>query len=121
MDNHPMDGRKYIVGWLKLKPGRREAVLAIARAYVEACRREPGCLFFEMVPSLDDPDGLVIAECFADAAAHATHLETLGFASFWNVLNREGVSGRFENIIAGQVTPDGARFDGDTAAEVNPS
>ena len=119
MTDQAIDGRKYIVGWLVLKPGRREAFLAdVARPYISACRKEPGCLFFEMLASLDNPDGLVIAECFASAEAHAVHLRTDGFAAFWETLNREGISGRFENVIAGQVSPDAASFGVPGGAEV---
>lgn len=102
--------RKYIVGWLTFPPGARAGFLDMARAYVAHCRTEPGCLFFEMTPSETDPEVVVIAECFIDAEAHRTHLSTPEFAAFWSELGRIGMEGRFENVFAGRVEPDSARF-----------
>ncbi len=102
--------RKYIIGWLTFPPGARAGFLGMARSYVAHCRAEPGCLFFEMTPSESDPNVVVIAECFADAQAHQTHLATPEFAAFWAELTRIGTEGRFENIFAGRVEPDRAAF-----------
>lgn len=93
-----------------LPSGVRARFLDLARRYVAHCRTEPGCLFFEMNPSETHPDVVVIAEYFADRQAHETHLETPEFAAFWAELSRIGIEGRFENVFAGRVEPDGARF-----------
>lgn len=105
-----IETRKYIVGWLNFPPGNREKFMALASAYAEACRAEPGCLFFEMNPSTSDPDVITIAECFASEAAHATHLSAENFQKFWPILRTLAKSGRFENIYAGRVVADEVDF-----------
>jgi quinol monooxygenase YgiN len=112
MNDRFAEQRKYIVGWISLLPGRRDDFMRIARPYVETCRAEDGCLFFDMNPSSDGPDEIVIMECFRDAEAHAIHLRTPQFVDFWLKLNELGASARFENVIAREVTPDRAEFGG---------
>ena len=46
------DPPKYIIGWLVCRPGRRDALMELVVPYVAACRREDGCVFFEMNPSV---------------------------------------------------------------------
>jgi quinol monooxygenase YgiN len=115
------DGRKYIVGWLTMKPGKRDEFLGFARPYVLECRKEEGCLFFEMTPSLDNPDVVVIAECFKDSAAHTLHLESGLFQEFWQRLDTVCLNGRFENVFADRVFPDSADFGPTGLPEVHPS
>ena len=111
--------RKYVIGWLSFAPGRRDGFMAMARPYVAACRAEPGCVFFEMNPSDTDPDVVTVMECFESAEAHAAHLRTPGFETFWAELGRIGRSGRFENIFAGRVEPDAVEFGGAGPAPVS--
>ena len=106
------DDRKYIIGWLTLKPGKRVKFMALARDYAERCREEDGCLFFEMNPRVDDPDVVVVAECFKSVAAHEAHLNTPWFRELWAELGRIGVTGRFENIVGGRVEVDTVDFGG---------
>lgn len=104
------DPRKYIIGWLTCCPGKRDALMAIVVPYVAECRAEDGCIFFEMNPSVHDPDLVTLAECFASPEAHAIHLETELFLRFWNRLPEFCTEGRFENIFPGRVSPDRADF-----------
>ena len=106
----PTETRKFIIGWLTFPPDRRAEFLALARPYIATCRAEPGCLFFEMNPSLTDPDTVVISECFASKAAHEAHLATQNFRDFWAALNSLALTGRFENIYASEVILDSATF-----------
>ena len=110
MANTHEQHRKYIVGWIRLRPGRREEFMEIARPYVAHCREEDGCVFFDMNPSSDGPDEIVIMECFRDASAHQKHLKTQEFTDFWLQLNDLGANARFENIMARDVVPDVAEF-----------
>jgi quinol monooxygenase YgiN len=107
-----MDKRKYIVGWLTFRPGKRAEFMEIALPYVAACRQEPGCLFFEMSLSPTDSDVVLAMECFQDAEAHTTHLKTPEFQAFWRVLDTLCLHGTFENVFAGSVIPDSATFGG---------
>ena len=106
-----MPEKKYIMGWLRFKPGRRDAFIAAQRPYVEACRAEPGCEFFEFSVSPFDPDLATVMECFSSRAAHEqVHLNTEHFKAFWPALGEAAVEGSFLNILSDTVEPDSARF-----------
>lgn len=104
------DTRKFIIGWLTCRPGRRDELVDLIGPYVTACLAEPGCLFFEMNPSIQDPDVVTLAECFASREAHETHLGTETFQAFWERLGELCTGGRFENIYPGVVEPDAVDF-----------
>jgi quinol monooxygenase YgiN len=42
----------------------------IAADFTEACRNEPGCLWYDWSRSVDDPTEYVLVEAFRDAADH---------------------------------------------------
>jgi quinol monooxygenase YgiN len=48
----------------------------ITRAFTEATRAEPGCLWFDWSRSLDDPAEYVLVEAFRDADAGAAHVQS---------------------------------------------
>ena len=104
------DGRKFIIGWLRCRPGKRDELVGLLGPYVAACRAEDGCLFFEMNPSIHDPDVVTLAECFATAEAHDVHCQQQTFRRFWDRLHDLCLDGRFENIFADRVEPDSADF-----------
>jgi len=103
--------RKYIIGWLILPPGTREDFMKLVLPYAAACRAEPGCRFFEMNPSITDPDVVTFAECFESAEAHAAHHKTPWFEAMWGEINRRCRHGRFENIFPGRVEPESVDFE----------
>jgi quinol monooxygenase YgiN len=104
------DDRKFIIGWLTCRPGKRDELVALAGPYVAACRAEDGCLFFEMNPSIHEPDVVTVAECFSSAGAHEVHLRQETFQTLWRRLPDLCLSGRFENIFADQVKSDSVDF-----------
>jgi quinol monooxygenase YgiN len=113
------DSRKYIIGWLALKPGQGRGFVKVAQAYAAGCRKEDGCIFFEMNQSIDDPDVFVVAECFRDAEAHEAHLKRPLFLETWKHLESIGLNGKFENILADAVIADSATFGAGSPAEVD--
>jgi quinol monooxygenase YgiN len=113
------DSRKYIIGWLRLKPGQGSDFVSRARTYAAGCREEDGCLFFEFNPSIDNPDVFVVAECFRDADAHEAHLKRALFLDFWKGLDEIALSGKFENVFADAVIADSATFGTGAPGAVN--
>jgi quinol monooxygenase YgiN len=103
--------RKYVMGWLKLKPGMRAAFIEEYARGVAATRREPGCIFYDYGISPVDPDAMIIMECFASEAAHAAHLATPHFKAVWRAFERLGVSGTFQDIWSDSFKPSAVRFD----------
>lgn len=102
--------KKFIIGWVTFKPEKREEFLAAVRIHAEATRQEPGCVYFEINLSLENPNGAVVAECFASSQAHETHNATPHMKSFVDKMSRILVEGRFENIYSDDVKVDVVTF-----------
>ena len=51
----------------------------ISRAFTEATRAEPGCLFFDWSRSLEDPTTYVVVEAFRDGDAGSAHVQSAHF------------------------------------------
>ncbi|SCL23000.1 Quinol monooxygenase YgiN [Micromonospora pallida] len=51
----------------------------IARAFTEATRAEPGCLWFDWSRSVDNPNEYVLVEAFRDGDAGAAHVQSAHF------------------------------------------
>lgn len=102
--------RKYIIGWLRCRPGRRDALMEIVKAYVLKCRAEEGCVFFDMNPSSLEPDMVTLAECFSNPEAHAAHLETEWCRAMFARFPEFCLGGDFENIYEARVEPDSVTF-----------
>lgn len=98
------------MGWLRFKPGKRDAFFAVARPFIEGARSEEGCEFFEMIASQYDPDLVVVMECFKSREAHEAHLKTPHFLESWKVLNEFCDEGTFKNIFSDHVEPDSHKF-----------
>jgi quinol monooxygenase YgiN len=101
---------KYIIGWMTIKPGKRDRFLAAARAHTAATRKEAGCVFFELNLSLDEPNVAVVAECFKDAAAHDLHSNTPHMAKFRKEMAEVLVEGKFVNVFSDDVKTDVYKF-----------
>lgn len=94
---------KYILGWIDIAPGQREAFLGGLDTYIATTRAEPGCLFFEMSASRDKPDVVLLMECFTDEAAHKLHSETPHQQWMRDHLKQYMLGGRFELVHSDQV------------------
>ncbi len=51
----------------------------ISKAFTEATRAEPGCLWFDWSRSLDDPNEYVLVEAFRDDEAASAHVRSEHF------------------------------------------
>jgi quinol monooxygenase YgiN len=106
----PQPGNKYIVGWVTLRDGSQAAFDKILGPYVQACRAEPECRFFEMIRTHEDPLTVLVCECFLSEEAHGIHCKQPHFKRFWEELHTIALAGRFENVIAGAINPDAYDF-----------
>jgi len=57
-----------------VKHEHAEAWPEISRAFTEATRAEPGCLWYDWSRSLDRPDEYVLVEAFTDGEAGGAHV-----------------------------------------------
>ena len=102
--------KKYVMGWLKLRPGKRAEFVEAYQRGAEATRREEGCVFYDYGLSDSDPDAVIIMECFASEEAHAAHLKTPHFQAVWAAFERLGAEGKFEDIWSDNGKASSVRF-----------
>ena len=69
----------FITAKFQVRPESAEKWPEISRAFTEATRAEPGCLWYDWSRSLDDPNEYVLVEAFADDAAGAAHVGSRHF------------------------------------------
>ncbi|WP_409482991.1 putative quinol monooxygenase [Arsenicicoccus dermatophilus] len=63
-----------------VKPEYADQFPELTREFTQACRAEPGCLWFEWSRSLERPNEYVLLEAFRDAEAGAAHVRSEHFA-----------------------------------------
>jgi quinol monooxygenase YgiN len=64
---------RYVLGRIWARPGMRDEYMPLAMHYVATSRAEAGCVYFDQGPMPDDPDGIVLIECWQTPAHHAAH------------------------------------------------
>ena len=69
----------FITAKFPVRPEDADDWPAISKAFTEATRAEPGCLWFDWSRSLDDPTEYVLVEAFRDADAGGAHVQSAHF------------------------------------------
>jgi quinol monooxygenase YgiN len=69
----------FITAKFRVRPEHAERWPEITRSFTDACRAEPGCLWFDWSRSLDDATEYVLIEAFTDADAGAAHVRSEHF------------------------------------------
>jgi quinol monooxygenase YgiN len=64
----------FITAKFRVRPEDADQWPEISRAFTDATRSEPGCLWFDWSRSLDDPTEYVLVEAFRDGEAGAAHV-----------------------------------------------
>ncbi len=88
----------YLISTARLKPGTRDLCLAPARAVIEASRKEPGCVAYDLHFSVTDPDKMVFVEVWQDRAALDEHFTTAHFKA-WRAAIADHVVSRKLDLI----------------------
>lgn len=88
----------YLISTAHLKPGTRDLCLAPARAVIEASRKEPGCVAYDLHFSITDPDKMVFVEVWKDRAALDEHFTTTHFKA-WRAAIADHVVSRKLDLI----------------------
>jgi quinol monooxygenase YgiN len=76
----------FITAKFRVRPEEADHWPAISKAFTEATRAEPGCLWFEWSRSLDDPTEYVLVEAFRDDDAAGAHVTSDHFYAAQNDL-----------------------------------
>ncbi|MEP3429516.1 MAG: putative quinol monooxygenase [Roseibium sp.] len=66
----------YLIAKLKTQPGSTEAIRKAVAPCLEATRKEPGCISYELFQNIEDPDSLVFVEKWETREHLAAHFET---------------------------------------------
>lgn len=69
----------FITAKFRVLPEHADRWPAIADAFTQATRSEPGCLWFDWSRSVEDPDEYVLVEAFRDDEAGAAHVQSAHF------------------------------------------
>lgn len=69
----------FITAKFRVRPESVEGWPEISRAFTEATRAEPGCLWFDWSRSLDDRAEYVLVEAFRDGEAGGQHVQSAHF------------------------------------------
>ena len=69
----------FITAKFKVKPEYADSWPQITAEFTQACRAEPGCLWFDWSRSVADPNEYVLVEAFRDGDAGAAHVQSAHF------------------------------------------
>jgi quinol monooxygenase YgiN len=69
----------FITAKFRVRPEHADGWPEITRAFTEATRSEPGCLWFDWSRSVDDTSEYVLVEAFRDDDAGAAHVQSAHF------------------------------------------
>lgn len=94
---------RYVIGWLRTKPGKRDEFMRLAKPVFAITQKEDGCLFYEAHPSTEDPDLVMMVEGWQTVAQHLTHQKAPHQVDFGPTLVELCVGGRFDEIDAKDV------------------
>lgn len=70
----------FITAKFAVRPDEADDWPTISKAFTEATRAEPGCLWFDWSRSLDDPNEYVLVEAFRDDEAARAHVTSDHFS-----------------------------------------
>ena len=70
-----------------LKEGALDTVLAAAKVLVEATRKEPGLIYYNVVLSDDHPDTIIMVEKWEEKANFLAHVQGAPCAAFGQVID----------------------------------
>jgi quinol monooxygenase YgiN len=89
-----------VLGWIRLRPGKRAKFWSAVPDYVAATRAMPGCLTCELNPSREDPDVAVVHFVYETAEAHAALMNSPHEAALLALLDEVAIEGRFDNLTS---------------------
>ncbi|BDA87092.1 antibiotic biosynthesis monooxygenase [Aureimonas sp. SA4125] len=88
----------YLIATLKIRPGSQAAVVAAATPCIHATRLEPGCLRYDLLASVLDPETLVFVEQWETREALAKHFTMPHLLAWREGLAPHKLEGRIEVV-----------------------
>ena len=102
---------QFVIGWLTVKPGKRDQFMAVAEPAMALIRKEDGCMFYECHPSTLDPNLVIVIEGWQSPQHHQAHQTAPHHIAFGNEVAKLAVEGRFEEIEAARVVTQRPKFE----------
>lgn len=87
-----------VVAAFRIRPGALEPFVDAAYALIDAARREPGCLYYDLHASVTDPDRMLCYEQWSDRAAFDRHSATPHMTTFVDAIDDLVLSSKVEII-----------------------
>jgi quinol monooxygenase YgiN len=100
----------FVIGWVKAKPGKRDKLMKVAAPVLAITQKEDGCLFYELHPSAEDPDLMILVEGWQSRAQDQAHQQAPHHVAFGSDFQRLAAEGRFEEIEAAGVNSVNVKF-----------
>ncbi len=97
---------KYVIGWLKLRPGTRDQLMNRIKPFVALSLTEQGVRHFEVNTSASDPDKVVFIESYDRGELHRAHQDTPEHQALLADIFKVAVSGKFEHIYPASTRTD---------------
>jgi quinol monooxygenase YgiN len=88
----------YVAATFRIRPGALEPFVEAAYVLIDAARREPGCIYYDLHASVTDPDRLMCYEQWNDREAFDGHLATPHLAAFSAAIKDFVLSSKVEVI-----------------------
>ena len=88
-----------------VKPEYADDFMELTREFTEACRAEPGCLWFDWSRSVDKPNEYVLIEAYKDAEAGSAHVNSEHFQKAMKVQGRYAATR--PKVISYEIPQDG--------------
>jgi quinol monooxygenase YgiN len=66
----------FITAKFRVLPEHADRWPEISREFTEACRKEPGCMWFDWFRGVEDPTEYALVEAFRDDQAGAAHVQS---------------------------------------------
>ena len=87
-----------VVATFRIRPGSLEPFVDAAYVLIDAARREPGCLYYDLHASVTDPDRMMCYEQWTDRTAFDRQSATPHMAAFISATADFVLSSRIEII-----------------------
>lgn len=89
---------RYVIGRMWVRAGTRADLLKECTSYVASSRADRGCIYFHIVPMVDEADGVVMIECWETEADHKSHQASDYAKAFGPVAGQYLVRGDFQEM-----------------------
>lgn len=88
----------YVAATFRIRPGTIEPFVEAAYTVIDAARREPGCMLYDLHASVTDPDRLVCVEQWDNRETFDRHMATAHLLAFRQAIQPFVISSRTEII-----------------------